>query len=457
MLDRYWHGPASRISPEAPVPVVSVVKEECRLGGAANVAANVAALGAQASLVGVTGDDEHGRQIGQLLRIRSIRSELVALPACPTVTKLRVIAQQQQLIRLDFETEVPMSASADLLDRFNRLLDTATAVVLSDYAKGTLSRSADMIAAAQAQRLPVVVDPKGKDFSIYRGATVVTPNYHEFVAVVGDCASEDEICRKAHTLCVQLDLQALLVTRSELGMTLVDRIGSVTQLPTLAREVFDVTGAGDTVVATLASALGCGASMIDAVHLSNAAASIVIGKLGTATVSANELDVAVLSEHRQARGGICSQDEVKRIAQRAKVDNRVVVMTNGCFDVLHAGHIEYLQSARALGDLLVVGVNDDASVSRLKGLDRPLNAIDSRMRMLSALACVDWVFSFSEDTPERIISEVLPDVLVKGGDYRLDDIAGARAVSAAGGQVKVLPYLAGHSTTGLIQKIRAQR
>ncbi len=457
MLDRYWHGPTSRISPEAPVPVVRVARQESRLGGAGNVAANAAALGANTQLLGLIGEDSHGQEILGQLKVHGIANELIAQASFATITKMRVVSRQQQLIRLDFEEEPSNTPGLDtLLNRFRALLESVSAVILSDYAKGALQHAPQLIAAARAAKCPVVVDPKGKDFSIYSGASLITPNMHEFEAVVGPCHCETEIAQKAHVLCKALALDALLVTRSEKGMTLVDQTGAVTQLPTLAQEVFDVTGAGDTVVATIAAALGCGTSMVDAVRLSNVAAGIVVGKLGTATVSADELQVAIHSGHRHAHWGICSQDEIKAIVKEAKARKETVVMTNGCFDILHPGHVDYLERARALGDLLIVAVNDDGSVAQLKGPNRPLNAVHSRMRMLSALACVDWVITFSEDTPERIISEILPNVLVKGGDYKVEQIAGAPAVLAAGGHVKVLPFLEGHSTTGLIEKIQRQ-
>jgi len=460
MLDRYWHGPTSGISPEAPVPVVRVGREECRLGGAGNVAANAASLGARTHLLGFVGQDNHAEQIGELLQTHGVGNALIALESFPTITKLRVISRQQQLIRLDFEAEPSgRIALEQLVGKFKSLCDgqRVTCAVLSDYAKGALRDASGLIEAARSKKLPVVVDPKGQDFSIYAGASLITPNMHEFEAVVGPCSSEDEIAQKAHALCKSLALEALLVTRSEKGMTLIDRAGGVTRLPTLAQEVFDVTGAGDTVVATIAAALGSGSSMVDAVRLSNAAAGIVVGKLGTATVSTNELQAAIHSGHRHANWGIASQEEIKSVVSQAKARKETVVMTNGCFDILHPGHVDYLERARALGDLLIVAVNDDASVERLKGPSRPINSVHSRMRMLSALACVDWVFSFSEDTPERVISEILPNLLVKGGDYSVDQIAGASAVMAAGGAVKVLPFLEGHSTTGLIEKMKEQR
>ena len=460
MLDRYWHGPTSRISPEAPVPVVRVGREECRLGGAGNVAANAASLGARTHLLGFVGQDNHAKQIGELLQTHGVGNALIALESFPTITKLRVISRQQQLIRLDFEAEPSgRIALEQLVGKFKSLCDgqRITCAVLSDYAKGALRDASGLIEAARSKKLPVVVDPKGQDFSIYAGASLITPNMHEFEAVAGPCSSEDEIAQKAHALCKSLALDALLVTRSEKGMTLVDRAGGVTRLPTLAQEVFDVTGAGDTVVATIAAALGSGSSMVDAVRLSNAAAGIVVGKLGTATVSANELQAAIHSGHRHANWGIASQEEIKSVVSQAKARKETVVMTNGCFDILHAGHVSYLNHAAELGDRLIVAVNTDESVKRLKGPGRPVNSTDRRMAVLAGLGAVDWVVPFSEDTPQRLIAAVLPNLLVKGGDYKPEDIAGGKEVIAAGGEVKVLNFEEGCSTTEIIEAIKGGR
>lgn len=454
MLDSYWHGPASRISPEAPVPVVRVDQEEARLGGAGNVALNAAVLGANTQLLGLAGQDATADQVESLLRANGVACQLQRVPGSKTITKLRILSRHQQLIRLDFEDHFPNWDADALQADFVERLAGVDAVILSDYAKGVLRRSADLVAAARLAGKPVIVDPKGTDFERYRGATLITPNLSEFEAVVGHCDSEAEIERRGLALREQLNLDAILITRSEKGMTLLARGNAPLHLPTRAQEVFDVTGAGDTVVATLGAALAAGMSMADAVALSNVAAGIVVAKLGTATVSPAELQRAVRGGTEACCRGVCSEDELLVQMDDAHAHGERIVMTNGCFDILHPGHIDYLEKARALGDRLIVAVNDDASVRRLKGETRPVNPLSTRMRMLSALACVDWVLPFSEDTPERLYCKILPDILVKGGDYTEDQIVGAACVKNAGGNVQVLDFLAGHSTTELINKIQ---
>jgi D-beta-D-heptose 7-phosphate kinase/D-beta-D-heptose 1-phosphate adenosyltransferase len=461
MLDSYWHGPTSRISPEAPVPIVQVHQQESRVGGAGNVAINAASLGASTRLLGLVGEDEAANQLESLLVEHGIECALQRVAGSKTITKLRVISRHQQIIRLDFEDHFPHWDPATLLEVFKRNAQAADAVILSDYAKGALRDVQPLIVAARALQLPVIVDPKGTDFEPYRGATVLTPNLSEFEAVVGPCASEDELVRRAEKLRQQLNLHALLITRSEHGMTLVAEGQAPIHLPTQAREVFDVTGAGDTVAAIVGAGLAAGLTLIDAVALSNIGAGIVVGKLGTASVTADDLRAALhLNTAPHSASGICTEAELVAQRQRARAQGETVVMTNGCFDILHPGHIEYLEQARALGDKLIVAVNDDDSVRRLKGgaqgVPRPVNALAHRLRMLSALACVDWVVPFSEDTPERLISRVLPDILVKGGDYRPEQIAGGEQVIQAGGRVQVLDFLPGHSTSKLIQKIRQE-
>ncbi|MGC8854384.1 MAG: bifunctional D-glycero-beta-D-manno-heptose-7-phosphate kinase/D-glycero-beta-D-manno-heptose 1-phosphate adenylyltransferase HldE [Halothiobacillaceae bacterium] len=453
MLDRYWHGSTSRISPEAPVPVVRVEGDEWRVGGAGNVALNVAALGAQATLAAPVGEDEAAQTLRTLLLAHKVTHHLVSVSHYRTTTKLRVLSRHQQLIRLDFEEPAPKEAAAALPERVQQVLDQAGALVLSDYAKGALQQAQTMIQQARAQGVPVIVDPKGTDFARYCGATVLTPNLGEFEAVVGVCASEHELIERGERLRDHLDLHALLITRSEHGMTLLEQGHPPLHLPARARDVFDVTGAGDTVVATLASALAAGVSLREATAWANLAASIVVGKLGTATASVEELRAAA-HEHTPLPTGIMDEARLLEVVARARKAGERIVMTNGCFDILHPGHITYLAQARALGNRLIVAVNDDASVRRLKGLERPINPLDHRMQMLAALKAVDWVVPFSEDTPERLICTLLPDILVKGGDYRIEAIAGAPCVQAQGGEVKTLSFVDGHSTTGLIARIR---
>lgn len=453
MLDRYWSGPARRISPEAPVPVVHVCDREDRPGGAANVALNLAALGCPTALAGVTGDDEAADILAVRLAAAGIAARLHRRPDIPTVTKLRVLSHHQQLIRLDFEESLAPPGEDPLPSLVSELLASCDLLLLSDYAKGTLADPQLLIAAARAQRKPVLIDPKGRDFARYRGATLLTPNRAELEAVVGLWADDAGLVDKGQRLREDLDIQALLVTLGERGMLLLRAGQEALHLPTRAREVYDVTGAGDTAIATLAGALAAGAELTEACALANCAAGLAVGKLGTATVSALELE-------RAHRGGewrtILDRDALVAAVDQARVQGERVVMTNGCFDILHEGHVAYLQQARRLGDRLVVAVNDDDSVRRLKGQDRPVNGVDSRMAVLAGLASVDWVCAFSEDTPEDLICRVRPHLLVKGGDYRPDRIAGADCVRAAGGEVRVLPFLPGRSTSGIIGAIRGE-
>jgi D-beta-D-heptose 7-phosphate kinase/D-beta-D-heptose 1-phosphate adenosyltransferase len=453
MLDRYWQGATSRISPEAPVPVVKVEDDELRPGGAANVALNAAALGSQVALVGLVGDDAEAGLLADRLTASGVASDFVPVPGSRTITKLRILSKHQQLIRLDFEDGFLACDGSGILARFEHALPRAKAVVLSDYAKGVLRDTQPLIRAARERGLPVVVDPKGTDFQRYRGATLLTPNQSEFEAVVGPVADDADLAAKGAALRDALELEALLVTRSEKGMCLLQRGHAPVHLPTRAREVYDVTGAGDTVVAVLAAALAAGESMLDAVALSNLGAGVVVGKVGTATVSPAEL-MAAMEEHLPIRRGAVAEEELLALLARARAAGERIVMTNGCFDILHAGHVTYLQQARALGDRLILAVNDDDSVRRLKGETRPVNPLDARATVLAALAAVDWVVPFSEDTPQRLICRVCPDVLVKGGDYRPEDIAGGECVTAAGGEVKILTFLPGHSTSNMIETIK---
>ncbi len=456
MLDRYWTGSTSRISPEAPVPVVRVGRDDARPGGAANVALNLAALGVDTHLLGVIGEDEAGRLLQQRVSDAAIVAEWVRSPQCPTITKLRVLSRNQQVIRLDFEESfAPASAFSReaLAQAFAHKLGQVDAVLLSDYGKGTLDSVPSLIAACRAAGKPVTVDPKGSDYARYLGATLLTPNVPELEAVVGPCPDEATLVEKGQALLSRLQLGALLVTRSEKGMTLLRADSAPLHLPTQARDVFDVTGAGDTVIATLTAALAAGAPLEQAVALSNAAAGIVVGKLGAATVSPRELDAA-LSPDEGSEMRVFDEPALLDWMAPLRAQGDRIVMTNGCFDLLHVGHLRYLEQARRLGDRLIVAVNDDDSVRRLKGPTRPLNTVADRMRMLAGLKCVDAVVAFAQDTPARLIARVLPDILVKGGDYRVEQVAGHEAVAAAGGQTVILDFHDGYSTTATIARAR---
>jgi D-beta-D-heptose 7-phosphate kinase / D-beta-D-heptose 1-phosphate adenosyltransferase len=452
MLDRYWSGPTGRISPEAPVPVVKVEHNEERPGGAANVALNVAALGAHSILLGLTGQDEAATVLADKLTSVGVESDFVRLAEFPTITKLRILSRNQQLLRLDFEEGFHGVDPSPLLTRTQAVLSRVDVLILSDYGKGALSAVQQMIALARAAGIPVLVDPKGTDFEKYRGATLLTPNMSEFEAVVGKVRDEQDLVKKGLELVQRFELAALLVTRSEHGMTLIQAGEDELHLPAQAHEVFDVTGAGDTVIGTLATALAAGKSLAESCALANTAAGIVVGKLGTSTVSPIELANAVYGEH-ESGFGVVSEQQLKFAVDGARRRGERIVMTNGCFDILHAGHVSYLQSARKLGDRLIVAVNDDASVSRLKGPGRPVNPVDRRMAVLAGLGAVDWVVPFSEDTPRRVIAEMLPDLLVKGGDYQPQEIAGYEEVTANGGEVLVLNFEDGCSTSAIIRTI----
>jgi D-beta-D-heptose 7-phosphate kinase/D-beta-D-heptose 1-phosphate adenosyltransferase len=456
MLDRYWEGGASRISPEAPVPVVKVERIVDRPGGAGNVALNIAALGARASLSGYTGDDEMADSLQDMLEGAGVHCAFSRIAGHPTITKLRVISRHQQLIRLDFEEPTPLARSTSLVDGLQSQLDGCGALVLSDYAKGALDQSAALIAAAAKLGVPVLVDPKGSDFARYRGATLLTPNLQEFEAVVGCCESERELVARGQNLMQELDLGALLVTRGEHGMTLLRPGVEELHLPARAREVFDVTGAGDTVIGVLAAAVAGGASLPQAVTLANIAASIVVGKLGTAVVSAPELRRAVQQDQGSERGAV-TLDQLQISVADARSHGERVVFTNGCFDIIHAGHVSYLEQARQLGDRLIVAVNSDASVRRLKGRGRPINPADRRMAVLAGLEAVDWVVCFTDDTPNSLLQALQPDVLVKGGDYQSKkDVVGWEIVEAYGGEVRLMDVVDNVSTTAIVSKIQGE-
>ncbi|WP_338803850.1 bifunctional D-glycero-beta-D-manno-heptose-7-phosphate kinase/D-glycero-beta-D-manno-heptose 1-phosphate adenylyltransferase HldE [Xenorhabdus griffiniae] len=455
MLDRYWYGPTSRISPEAPVPVVKVETIEERPGGAANVAMNIASLGANSRLVGLTGIDDAARALSEKLSSVKVRCDFVSVPTHPTITKLRVLSRNQQLLRLDFEEGFQNIDAQPMLEKIKQSLPHIGALVLSDYAKGALNQIQAMIKLANEANVPVLIDPKGSDFSRYRGATLLTPNMSEFEAVVGHCKDNDDLVQKGMKLVQDLDLKALLITRSERGMSLLQVGQPPLHLPTQAQEVFDVTGAGDTVIGVLATALAAGKPLNEACYLANAAAGVVVGKLGTSTVSPVELENAVRGR-AETGFGVMSEAKLKEAVAQARQRGERIVMTNGCFDILHAGHVSYLSNARKLGDRLIVAVNSDASTKRLKGETRPVNPLEQRMTVLSALESVDWVVAFEEDTPQRLIAGILPDILVKGGDYKPEEIAGSEEVWAAGGEVKVLNFEDGISTTNIIKTIKSQ-
>lgn len=449
MLDRYLHGTADRISPEAPVPVVRIEHTEDRPGGAANVAVNVAALGANTTLLGLVGNDEDAECLQRIVSEHGVATDFTHCPDIATTVKSRVTSCGQQLIRLDREDIADRSAMAkNITDKFKQHITQVDAVIFSDYAKGCLTHIEELIALAQQHSKLIFVDPKGTDFNIYRGADILTPNIKEFEAVVGHCKDDDALEQKAQAMRRDLGLECLLITRGEQGMTMVCE-DALHHLAARAHEVYDVTGAGDTVIAVLSVIATTGLPLLTAAQFANRAAGLAVEKSGTATIAPDEFARYGSNAH-----SICSQEQLLQTVQDAKSRKQRIVMTNGCFDLLHIGHIAYLSQAASLGDRLIVAVNDDHSVKQLKGDKRPINSLDKRLQLVASLSMVDWVVAFSDLTPEKLITEISPDVLVKGGDYRADEIAGADHVKQHGGEVVILDYVEGVSTTQLIDAIQ---
>ncbi|HEX4064671.1 MAG TPA: bifunctional D-glycero-beta-D-manno-heptose-7-phosphate kinase/D-glycero-beta-D-manno-heptose 1-phosphate adenylyltransferase HldE [Acidobacteriaceae bacterium] len=457
MLDRYIWGGVERISPEAPVPVVRVDLRNERAGGAGNVAMNIVGLGAKATLLGFCGDDDEGRTLHQLLLGAGVDAQPVVVPTYPTTSKLRIVGGKQQMLRLDTERVdgYPADATAALLARLESAIASADAVVLSDYAKGLLSEEVcqRVIGAARMRRVPVLVDPKQRSFARYRGATTICPNLTELSTATGVSGRNlDEVLAAGQKLIADLDLECLAATLSEKGIALL-RPESRFVAPAAARQVFDVSGAGDTVVATLALALAGGLEMEIAVQLANLAAGIVVSKIGTVPVNREELLMSLMPQvELQAQEKVLSLEALRTRVAAWRSAGESVVFTNGCFELLHIGHITLLEDSRREGDRLVVAINSDSSVQALKGPTRPIVGERERARILAALAAVDAVVVFDDATPLRLVEALRPDVIVKGGDYNEDTIVGAKEVRSWGGRVKIVPIVEGFSTTQLIAK-----
>ena len=463
MLDDFVYGDVARISPEAPAPVIVVRREEKLIGGAGNVARGIAALGASSIFVGVMGEDEAGRLVARafLEDCPAVETHLMVDPSRPTTRKVRFVSEQHSthLLRADWELAQPVSAEIErsIINACTGVIPRADAVILSDYAKGVLSPRVirAVIDTARTNGKPVIVDPKGADFSIYRGATLITPNRKELAeATRRAVASEAEIVAAAQELARIVECDAVLVTRSEAGMTLYDKATGSLHVPAYPVKVRDVSGAGDTVAAVLAVMLATQADFEQAVRAANAAAAVVVGKRGTSTVTAAELRARILPS-----ASLAPEEKIvfdwtvldERIAEWRRHDLRIG-FTNGCFDLLHPGHVKLLTAARAACDRLVVGLNSDASVRRLKGEGRPVQDEQSRAEVLAALEAVDLVVVFEQDTPLDLLRRVRPTVLVKGADYTLDQVVGRELVEADGGEVMLVDLVPGHSTTRLVGK-----
>ena len=455
ILDQYVYGETNRISPEAPVPIVKVNNTEERPGGAANVALNIASLGQITYLLGVTGNDDASKRLENILTEKNVECHFIFQDNHSTIIKRRVLSQNQQLIRLDHESDVNKIKTDGLLEKYIELLKQIDIVILSDYAKGGLDDIESLIKHANDKGIPVLVDPKSKDFNRYKNASILTPNEKEFEVVVGNFETNNILTEKAEALLNSLNIEALLITRGKKGMVLVQKKSPAIYLKAVAHEVFDVTGAGDTVIAVLAAAIANNLNLETAITLANTAAGLVVEKLGTATVSIEEINKNIDNANNLVE--ITDKNQALKLINESKKRGENVIMTNGCFDIIHAGHVSYLKKAKSLGDYLIVAVNDDNSVKKLKGDDRPINTLENRAAVLNGLTSVDLVISFVEDTPEELISFLQPDVLVKGGDYKEEDIAGAKSVKESGGDVVILPFEEGCSTSLILKKINNKK
>ena len=460
MLDRYIYGSAERISPEAPIPVLKKNREKEVLGGVGNVAANVQALGATAFLATVTGNDEAGRMIAEKISGAGGKKDgIVSDDKRPTTVKIRFVAGQQQLLRVDHEETraIEKSVSDRLRDAIKRFMPHCDVVIMSDYAKGVLSRDmvSECIRLAKEAQKPVIVDPKVKDFSFYRGASLITPNRKELEDATGlKAATDEDVATAARKIIADCGIDAVIATRSQDGLSVVTRDRQPVHIRAAAREVFDVSGAGDTVVATLAAAMAAHASLEAAAELANIAAGIVVGKFGTATVTPAEIEADIANrEGRHSDGGAVTLAQALAHVDNWRAKGLKIGFTNGCFDLLHPGHISLLRQAREQCDRLIVGLNTDNSVRRLKGPSRPVQNENARATVLKALESVDLVVLFDEDTPIDLIKALAPDLLVKGSDYTVDKVVGADFVQARGGRVFLAKIEDGFSTTATVRKI----
>lgn len=460
MIDRYIWGDVGRISPEAPVPVVRMNRKTARPGGAANVAMNLTGLGVNAHVFGCVGSDENGKELKRLLAERGVETHgIVETENRPTTLKMRVIGSRQQMLRLDDEvtTDINPQTEKRLIDQFRESLDYLDALILSDYAKGVITArvSEALVYESRSAGCPVIVDPKVEDYEQYRGATIIAPNHHELAKAVKKTDESDALLEAGQQVRRAKDIDHLVVTRGKEGISLVNEDG-IAHFPATAREVFDVSGAGDTVVATLAVGHLLGASWDDAIELSNLAAGFVIGKVGTVPIEYEELNRAVQEHGRLNQPNkLYELPRLEHQVENWRIHDEQIVFTNGCFDLLHAGHVTYLGRAAQEGERLIVGLNTDSSVKRLKGDPRPVIPEDQRARVLASLESVDAVVLFDEETPIRLIKALRPDVLVKGQDYEESEVVGADEVKSWGGDVTLVPLVEGLSTSRIVEEIRS--
>ena len=457
MLDRYVHGRTDRLSQEAPVPIVQIDGSEDCLGGAANVALNVVSLGGRCTLVGAVGDDPSGRAIADLLAGAGIEADLAIVQGWRTTLKERIVSRRKQLLRMDFEFPLPAGVAEEVAGRVADHIGAATALVVEDYDKGALAKPRHIVDLAREHDVRVIADPKFKPFAEYRGVHVLKPNRREFQQALGHWPDERELREAGCAMARQCGVRAIALTRGADGLTLFQADGKTLHMPAESVDVYDSTGAGDTVAATLGICAALDWPLAESVQAANVAGGVVCAKSGTATVSIDELNRAIHAQGQQEK-----KREAPESLPRSRLADMVagarrrgerIVFTNGCFDILHAGHVGYLNEASQLGDRLVVAVNDDDSTRRLKGDGRPVNRLERRVRVLEGLTAVDWVVPFSEDTPEALLAEIRPDVLVKGGDYAVGEVSGADIVRDYGGDVRVLGFIDGCSTSGIVERL----
>lgn len=456
MLDRYVIGTVSRISPEAPVPVLAAVRDDNRPGGAANVAANIVAMEGDATILAVVGEDEAFVELERLLHSLGVSTSFVCDPQGQTTQKTRLVVGSQQIARVDRDIQLHGDMQKKLLGAFRQQAPSYDLIVFSDYAKGSLDRLPEFLAIANELKIPTLIDPKRTSPEFYRGAHLLKPNNSEFISLFGSYSSDEQLVELGRKAVADLSLQHLVVTRGSLGMVVISAGGAARFIPTYARDVFDVSGAGDTVLAALAVDLARGRDVTDAALKANIAAGIAVSHPGTYVVSRKEIEIEQLSESL-AEGKIVDAAELAAALRYNRHHGRRIVFTNGCFDILHPGHVRLLRAARQLGDILVLGLNSDDSIRQLKGAGRPINSFAHRAEVLEGLSSVDYIVEFDAPTPLDLIRSVMPDVLVKGGDYEPSTIVGYDVVTQAGGQVVALDFHKGYSTTKIIHEINARR
>ncbi len=456
MLDRYVIGTVSRISPEAPVPVLAALQDDNRPGGAANVVANIIAMGGAATILAAVGEDDAFIELERLLHSLGVSTSFICDPQGQTTQKIRLVVGAQQIARVDRDVKLSEDMQERLLTEFRQQAPGYDLIVFSDYAKGALDRLPEFLSIANEFNIPTLIDPKRTTPEFYRGAYLLKPNNSEFINLFGSYSSDEHLVEIGRKAIIDLGLQHLVITRGALGMVVISASGEARFIPTYARDVFDVSGAGDTVLAALAVDLAHGRDVAEAALTANIAAGVAVSHPGTYVVSRKEIEIEQLSRSL-ADGKIVDATELAAALRYNRHHGRRIVFTNGCFDILHPGHVRLLRAARQLGDILVLGLNSDASIRQLKGVGRPINSFLHRAEVLEGLSSVDYIIEFDAPTPLELIRSVMPDVLVKGGDYEPSTIVGYDVVTEAGGQVLALDFHKGYSTTKIINEINVRK